>query len=391
MIKKTPHPCTFRIICLSFLLVFSVLSFGQAKPKMTKAERKAMLRDTLDGKFDASVMIDNTKGFIPIPIIVTEAAMGGFGGGLAPVYISPQAKPVGDKEYIAPTVTAVFGAYTANKSWFTGLYRKQVISKYGIKYRAFLGYVDYNLAYYKEVENGDDRKFDFNYKTIPIMVSVSKKTFSDLYAGLEYFNGNMTISPNFADELPSNITIDDFKKTVASLSGYLDWDRRNTIFTPDKGFRANLAYYVNDDWTGSDYKFEKLEAFVHYFFPITNKWISGLRFEALQAYGSVPFHQMPYIKMRGITAYRYQGQATLLTETEQRFDLDTRWSVLAYGGLGKVFQKNENFSDAKTVYNYGTGFRYLVARTYGLRAGLDVAKGPDSWGYYIVFGHKWNR
>lgn len=391
MIKKTPHSCTFRIICLSFLLVFSVLSFGQAKPKMTKAERKAMLRDTLDGKFDASVMIDNTKGFIPIPIIVTEAAMGGFGGGLAPVYISPQAKPVGDKEYIAPTVTAVFGAYTANKSWFTGLYRKQVISKYGIKYRAFLGYVDYNLAYYKEVENGDDRKFDFNYKTIPVMVSVSKKTFSDLYAGLEYFNGNMTISPNFADELPSNITIDDFKKTVASLSGYLDWDRRNTIFTPDKGFRANLAYYVNDDWTGSDYKFEKLEAFVHYFFPITNKWISGLRFEALQAYGNVPFHQMPYIKMRGITAYRYQGQATLLTETEQRFDLDTRWSVLAYGGLGKVFQKNENLSDAKTVYNYGTGFRYLVARTYGLRAGLDVAKGPDSWGYYIVFGHKWNR
>jgi hypothetical protein len=208
---------------------------------------------------------------------------------------------------------------------------------------------------------------------------------------VEYFNANMTINPNFDYELPPNITTDDFKKTVASLGGYLDWDRRNTIFTPDKGFRANLAYYVNDDWTGSDYEFEKLETFVHYFFPINNKWISGLRFEALKAYGNVPFHQMPYIKLRGVTAYRYQGQATLLTETEQRFDLNTRWSVLAYGGLGKVFQKNENFSEAKTVYNYGTGFRYLVARTYGLRAGLDIAKGPNSWGYYIVFGHKWNR
>lgn len=391
MIKKTPHSYTFKIVCLSLSLAFGALSFGQTEPKMTKGERKAMLRDTLDGRFDASAMIDNTKGFIPIPIIVTEAALGGFGGGFAPVYISPQKKPIGDKDYIAPTVTAAFGAYTVNKSWFTGIYRKQVIAKYGLKYRAFLGYVDYNLSYYKEVENGDDRKFDFNYKTIPIMFSLSKKTFSDLYAGVEYFNGNMTISPNFTDELPPNITTEDFKKTVASLGGYLDWDRRNTIFTPDKGFRANLAYYVNDNWTGSDYKFEKLEAFVHYFFPITNKWISGLRFEALQAYGNVPFHQMPYIKLRGINAYRYQGQATLLTETEQRFDLNTRWSVLAYGGLGKVFQKNENFSEAKTVYNYGTGFRYLVARTYGLRAGLDVAKGPDSWGYYIVFGHKWNR
>jgi len=391
MIKKTPHSYILQLTILSVLFAFNALTFGQTKPKISKEERKTMLRDTLDGKFDASVMIDNAKGFLPIPFFVTEAALGGFGAGLAPVYISPQKKAIGDKDHIAPTVTAAFGAYTANKSWFTGLYRKEIIAKYGIKYRVFLGYVDYNLTYYKEFENGTDHEFDFNYKTIPIMLSVSRKTFSDLYAGLEYFNGNMTISPNFDNELPPNITTDDFKKTVASLGGYLDWDRRNTIFTPDKGFRANLAYYVNDDWTGSDYKFEKLETFVHYFFPVNNKWISGLRFEALQAYGDVPFHQMPYIKLRGITAYRYQGNATLLTETEQRFDLDTRWSVLAYGGLGKVFQKNENFSDAKTVYNYGTGFRYLVARTYGLRAGIDVAKGPDSWGYYIVFGHKWNR
>src|SRR6478736_4909765 len=132
MIKKTPHSYALKIIFLSFLLAFGAPSFGQTKHKMTKEERKKMLKDTLDGRFDASAMIDNTKGFIPIPLIVTEAALGGFGGGLAPVYISPQKKPIGDKDYIAPAVTAAFGAYTANKSWFTGLYRKEVISKYNL-------------------------------------------------------------------------------------------------------------------------------------------------------------------------------------------------------------------------------------------------------------------
>ena len=391
MIKIPPHSSALKIIFLPLLLVFCTLSFGQTKPKMTKEERKQMLRDTLDGKFDASVMIDSTKGFLPIPFIVTEAALGGFGVGFAPVYISPQKNPIGDKDYIAPAVTAAFGMYTVNNSWFTGLYRKEVLPKYGLKYRVFIGYVDYNLSYYKEVENMDDQKYEFNYKALPMFFSLSKKTFSHLYLGAEYFNSKMTINPNFDYELPPNITTDDFDKTVASLAGFLDWDRRNTIFTPDNGYRINLTYTVNDDWTGSDYKFEKLETFAHYFFPVSSKWISGLRFEALKAYGNVPFHQLPYIKLRGITAYRYQGAATLVTETEQRFDLNTRWSVLAYGGLGKVFQKGENFSDAKSVYNYGTGFRYLIARTYGLRAGLDVAKGPDSWGYYIVFGHKWNR
>lgn len=62
MIKIPPHSYALKIICLSILLAFGTHSFSQTKPKITKEERKAMLRDRLDGKFDASVMIDNTKG-----------------------------------------------------------------------------------------------------------------------------------------------------------------------------------------------------------------------------------------------------------------------------------------------------------------------------------------
>jgi hypothetical protein len=59
--------------------------------------------------------------------------------------------------------------------------------------------------------------------------------------------------------------------------------------------------------------------------------------------------------------------------------------------LGKAIQRDQSFSEAKTVYNFGTGFRYLLARAFKLRAGIDIAKGPDSVGWYIVFGHNWNR
>jgi hypothetical protein len=54
-------------------------------------------------------------------------------------------------------------------------------------------------------------------------------------------------------------------------------------------------------------------------------------------------------------------------------------------------ERNESFGDAETAYNFGGGFRYLIARLFGIRAGIDIAKGPDSWGWYIVFGHNWNR
>jgi Na+/proline symporter len=89
-----------------------------------------------------------------------------------------------------------------------------------------------------------------------------------------------------------------------------------------------------------------------------------------------------YHKLKVYTAYEF---------LEQRFDLKLRWSVVAFGGIGKAIEKNQSFSDAKNVYSVGTGFRYLIARAFKIRTGIDIAKGPDSFGWYIVFGHNWNR
>jgi hypothetical protein len=37
----------------------------------------------------------------------------------------------------------------------------------------------------------------------------------------------------------------------------------------------------------------------------------------------------------------------------------------------------------------GAGFRYKIARLLGLRMGVDVARGPEEWAFYIVFGNAW--
>jgi len=45
--------------------------------------KKAIMKDTLDGKFDFSRFLVDAHGFIPVPFIITEPALGGFGGGFA--------------------------------------------------------------------------------------------------------------------------------------------------------------------------------------------------------------------------------------------------------------------------------------------------------------------
>ena len=110
-----------------------------------------------------------------------------------------------------------------------------------------------------------------------------------------------------------------------------------------------------------------------------------------QVYDDPPFYLMPSINLRGIPAARYQGKTTLVVETEQRFDLDGRWSVLGFAGYGKTISPDESLFESQDVYSVGTGFRYLLARAFKVRTGIDVAWGPDSFGWYIVFGHNWNR
>lgn len=122
---------------------------------------------------------------------------------------------------------------------------------------------------------------------------------------------------------------------------------------------------------------------------ISKKWIGGLRIDGQQIIGDPPFYLLPYLNMRGIPTVRYQGKNTLLTEIENRWDFSRRWSLVGFGGLGKAFDDWGEAGDAPLVYSVGTGFRYLLARKFRLRVGIDVAKGPEQWAYYIIFGSNW--
>ena len=98
---------------------------------------------------------------------------------------------------------------------------------------------------------------------------------------------------------------------------------------------------------------------------------------------------LPYLDMRGIPAFRYQGEADVLSELELRYDFVKRWSAVAFGGAGKAFDDWKQFGPSDWRLTYGGGFRYLMARKFKLRAGVDIARGAGYWSYYIVFGSSW--
>src|SRR5678816_1957304 len=119
-------------VTLTLLYSFAILS--------QSGKKHISLKDSIDGKLDLSDYIIDANGFVPVPMIITEPALGGFGGAIIPVFIKKK-KPYEDsingkliKTPVAPDVTGGAAIYTVNNTWALAAFRAGTFVKSRIKY-----------------------------------------------------------------------------------------------------------------------------------------------------------------------------------------------------------------------------------------------------------------
>jgi hypothetical protein len=378
-----------------FLAIVCILLSSGVCAQLKKAD-KAILYDTLDGKLDMSRFLIELHGFIPIPFIITEPALGGFGVGMAPVFIKKR-PPVIDTvrgkaklRLTPPDITGFAGIYTINNSYLLGAFRLGSWVKMRAKYRIISGYGNINLGFYHTIA-GEEVKSNFNFKMVPLAASLQKYVpGTHLSGGIKYLYLQTKVSVD-SESLPEFVTSKEIDSRVSMPGIITEYDNRDNIFTPDKGYFAFASVSWSNSIFGSDYDYENLSAYGLAYYPLRSNLIAGFRLDMQQVFGSPPFYLKPFINLRGIPAMRYQGNIYSLTETEFRWDFVPRWSTVFFAGSGKAYDTWSEFDDSAWRSSGGVGIRYLVARQFKLRMGVDVARGPEQWAYYIVFGSSWSR
>ena len=355
----------------AFFILFSAILtltlFGQEKTDstFTNPVQKKTFIDPYDSAFDVSSYLFDLHGFLPIISPITEPAVG-IGAALAGVFFIPK-KNKNPHEFKTPDITGFATGYTKNKTWFVGAGYIGFWKDDHIRYRGVFGYADVKLKYYGD---GDDflSKHPISFKIKPyifLQQILFRIKNSHFFLGGRYLFNYITVGL----EKPEDIDwFDprDFELKSSALGLIAEFENFNNILSPTKGWRIHVNYDQNHEIIGSDRNYGILKFFTVWYQPVNRFWVSGLRFSANVATGDAPFYYLPFIDMRGIPVMRYQGKETLLVETEQEFILKPRWSVLAFGGYGRTF--NKNFKDELTganAWNAGTGFRYLIARLLG--------------------------
>ena len=358
--------------------------------------------DPEDGMFDVSHWLAEKKGFFPVPIIITEPAVG-YGVGAALVFLhDPLAGRVPDGEtfdphskdaegkLIPPSISAVFGMYTENDTWFAGGAHMGVWKNDNIRYTGAIATGSINMKFYG-LGLTNDKAIDFNIEPEILYQGIKfRLNDSGFFAGINYLLVNTNSEFNLSAIDPDFII--ESKSRDAAAIFTLDYDSRDTIFTPSSGFNASIEASLFREAVGGDNEFEKYKAKLIYFSPIADSFVLGLRGEVETVDGEpfveVPFYQYPFVYLRGIPIMRYQGETVGVAEAELRWNFTPRWSVVGFGGAGR-FTDISGDEPASNVYSKGAGIRYFIARRFGAHVGFDIAKGPEDTAFYLQFGHPW--
>jgi hypothetical protein len=341
-----------------------------------------VLVDPTDGALDASVWLATRSGFVPLVAPITEPAVGyGAAGGLVFFHPREGGPPPGSEGggFSPPSLSAAMAFATSNGSWGAGGGNMGVWREDSIRYLGGAAYASLNLDFY----GASDAARRFGMEAVPIVQElVFRVAGSRLYAGGRWVFAHSTI--RFSDAPPDGLLGSEAESVISGLGAVLTWDARDTIFTPTSGTRAEASFLWYDPALGGDYQYWKLSAYELGYFPIVPSVTAALRVDAQLTGGDVPFYALPYVRLRGVPALRYQGGSAVVAETEVRWDFLRRWSAIGFAGVGAVDALRD-----EVAWSVGGGFRYLLARAFGLRVGADVARGPEEWAFYVVFGNAW--
>ncbi|MBS0320390.1 MAG: BamA/TamA family outer membrane protein [Proteobacteria bacterium] len=386
-------------MALRSILALSLAAFCMAAPP-AQADLSDLLHpdtsvffDPQDGQFDLSQWLLDRKGFLPVPIVITEPAVG-VGGGMAAVFFRQSLAETGLRkgpsgENVPPDMFAVAAAATSNGTKFGGVGGIASFADDYWRYRGGIGNVSANLDFYGLGGPLDGAfKVGYNLEGWISMQQVLRRI-----GTTNWWITGRWIYMDLSNSLHTNLNLDlptfAFAQRNSGIGPTLEYDSRDNIFTPNRGWNGSVDATFYDPAWGSTHTFQAYRAHAFMYWPVADNVVIGGRIDGRTARGDVPFYMYPFIDMRGIPAARVQDENTALVEAEVRWNVTPRWGLVGFVGAGRAWGLRDTFSQAPTAVASGGGFRYLIASRLGLWVGVDYGHSQYDHAFYLEVGNAW--
>jgi surface antigen Omp85-like protein len=373
------------VLCCSV----QVIEANMASSDSTRSGRSVVSPE--DDWPDLSDFLDSKFGFLPMVIPITEPAVG-YGAAGALAFVD---KPLGGGAagFGRPNITMVGGLATENGTW--GVFAGDLRHWKGDRLQTLAGilYASANLDFYGIRDDAlldSGLRYNLEPKGFLARAKYRLGATSLCWAGLGY---TFSVTDVAFDAPESTLGIPDHaqRSNLGGITPSFTYDSRDNFFTPLRGTYVDVTARFFGPAVGGDDAFQNVSLLVMQYVPLGPAFFLGVRGDAKASFGDAPFYMLPFISLRGAPILRYQGGAVAHGEVELRWQCWRRFSLVGFGGRGAAWNDFEHLDGKRTITTGGGGFRYELARRYGIHAGLDVAFGPDETAIYVQVGSAWAR
>ena len=374
-----------RLLLLTLGTIVLQAGYAQEPPEPSR------FRDPEDGQLDVSSFLEKPRGFLPVPIVITEPAVG-YGGGLAGIFLRPR-KQAGEQGWARPDISAIgaFGTENGTRAAFAGDASRRLDGR--LKTLAGGGGGRINLDFYGQGANrtslDEATRYSLDFDLAFLQGTWQLKPKSPWSIGLRYIYAQ--VEPKLRDEPVFPGLADHVDVEISAPAGVLEFDSRNNVFTPTRGIYAETVYLMSREDLGASVDFERFQQVLMAWFPLASDVTLGVRGDYQRASDDAPFFLRPYIELRGVQAMRYQGDEMASAEIEARWQFRDRWSAVVAAGAGTAHSDKQNFSSTQDIVSGALGVRYELARKFGLHAGVDVGFSSETTAIYFQVGNAWFR
>ena len=383
---RVQHARTMRFVVRALVLAVLSLVAGAARPDFFEG-----MRDPEDGRFDLSEWLLDRKGVLPVPLVISEPALG-FGGGIMGLFFRESMRERADKAKetgrIAPPDIYAVGAMRTDNGTQAAALGGMVSSEDGrYRWRGALVRPSVNLEFFGAGGQGPGHRFNLE-GLVSVQHGMLRLGESDswLVGRWNWFD----LKNRFDPGVPGGV-VGTFEgaNTQSGLGVSIETDTRDTIFTASRGYKAGLDLTFYSPGLGGDQRFQAYRAYGFGYWPVARSLVVGARADARSTGGDVPFYLLPYVDLRGVPLLRLQDRNTALVETELRWNVDARWALVGFVGAGRAWGTNTSFSEGTDTVTKGAGFRYQLARRLGMYVGVDWAWSTQDHGWDLQVGSAW--
>ncbi len=255
------------------------------------------------------------------------------------------------------------------------------------------------VGFYKYVYNffgtGNDyapeykEKFDATYPRVRFSATkqVKPHLFMGVRIGYENFDFTRVDSGGILDRM---LVTGSKGGRHACLGFQVNYDTRDALFSPTKGWVVESYIYNAGKYVGGDFNFQRFFLDASHYVAVGKKGVLAFNGALVLSAGNVPFHQMPVIggtkRLRGYFEGKYSDRNLAVLQTEYRTPIYGRFGAVVFGGIGEVASTPLGWSFGTIRHNYGAGLRLMLDKTQRINIRADYGFGYKSRGFYVTIG-----